>query len=187
MAPDTALVLKSMWPFMHSLVNVCTEYDPNERPTVSRILTELNEPGKRLQVEDQRRAIAPTPRDHDPTRILGIGSIVQVSDPPRYGVLRWIGELPDVNGATAGVEMVSLLLQTLHMCCSRDGFAGVVQEETIQGCTDGSWKGTRLFQCQPGRGFFCPLTTVRPDGRFTPVGETPRGVTALPNREILTL
>ena len=112
--------LKSMWPFMHSLVNVCTEYDPNERPTVSHILTELNEPGRRRQVEDQRRAIAPTPRDHDPTRILGIGSMVQVSDPPRYGVLRWIGELPDVKGAIAGVQMVSLLLQTLHMCCSRD-------------------------------------------------------------------
>ena len=111
--------LKSMWPFMHSLVNVCTEYDPNERPTVSHILTELNEPGRRHQVDDQRRAIAPTPRDHDPTQILGIGSMVQVSDPPRYGVLRWIGELPDVKGAIAGVEMVSLLLQTLRMCCSR--------------------------------------------------------------------
>ena len=57
------------------------------------------------------QVIAPTPRDHDPTRILGIGSMVQVSDPPRYGVLRWIGELPDVKGAIGGVEMVSLLLQ----------------------------------------------------------------------------
>ena len=80
--------LKSMWPFMHSLVNLCTEYDPNERPTVSRILTELNEPGRRHQVEDQRQVIAPTQRDHDPTQILGIGSMVQVSDPPQYGVLR---------------------------------------------------------------------------------------------------
>ena len=175
--------LKSMWPFMHSLVNFCTEYDPSERPTVSRILTKLNQPGRKRPVGYQIRAIAPIPHDYDPT----ISSMVQVSDPPRYGVLRWIGELPDVGGAVAGVEMVSLLLQTLHMCCSRYvynlWFAGAVQEETMQGCGDGSWKGTRCFQCQSGRGFFCPLTAVRPDGRFTPVGETPRGVTALPNRE----
>ena len=39
-----------------------------------------------------------------------IGSMVQVSDPPQYGVLRWIGELPDMKGVIAGVEMVSLPL-----------------------------------------------------------------------------
>ena len=39
-----------------------------------------------------------------------IGSMVQVSDPPRYGVLQWIGELPDMKGVIAGVEMVSLPL-----------------------------------------------------------------------------
>ena len=44
--------LKSMWPFMHSLVNMCTEYDPNKRPTISRILTELNQPGRTCPVED---------------------------------------------------------------------------------------------------------------------------------------
>ena len=48
----------------------------------------------------------------------------------------------------------------------------------MKGYSDGSLKGTRLFQCQPGRGFFCPLTAVRPDGRFTP-----KEVTAIPNRE----
>ena len=42
--------------------------------------------------------------------MLGISSLVQISDPLRYGVLRWIGELPDVKGTIAGVEMVSLIL-----------------------------------------------------------------------------
>ncbi len=38
---------------------------------------------------------------------LSIGSTVQLSDPPRYGVIRWIGELPAVQGLIAGVELVS--------------------------------------------------------------------------------
>ena len=38
---------------------------------------------------------------------LGIGSAVQVSDPPRYGVIRWTGELPGIQGVIAGVELVS--------------------------------------------------------------------------------
>ena len=56
-------------------------------------------------------------------------------------------------------------------------FVGAVQEELY---TDGSWKGTQCFQCQPGQGFFCPLTTLRPDERFTSVGETLRGAAAVP-------
>ena len=38
---------------------------------------------------------------------LDVGSAVQVSDPPRYGVIRWIGELPNIQGYVAGVELVS--------------------------------------------------------------------------------
>ena len=56
----------------------------------------------------------------------------------------------------------------------------------MKGCSDGSWKGTQYFQCQPGRGFFCPLSAIHLDGRFTPLGEIPRGA-ALPNREELTV
>jgi len=37
---------------------------------------------------------------------LGVGSTVQISDPPRYGVIRWIGELPNFQGYVAGVELV---------------------------------------------------------------------------------
>ena len=38
---------------------------------------------------------------------LGIGSCVQISDPPRYGVIRWIGELPPIQGYVAGLELVN--------------------------------------------------------------------------------
>ena len=39
---------------------------------------------------------------------LDIGSTVQISDPPRYGVIKWIGELPNIQGYVAGVELVSV-------------------------------------------------------------------------------
>lgn len=39
---------------------------------------------------------------------LGVGSTVQISDPPRYGVIKWLGELPNIQGVVAGVELVSL-------------------------------------------------------------------------------
>ena len=35
----------------------------------------------------------------------------------------------------------------------------------MDGCTDGTWKGTRCFSCKYGRGFFCPVTVLRPDQR----------------------
>ena len=38
---------------------------------------------------------------------LDVGSAVQVSDLPRYGVIRWIGEVPNIQGYVAGVELVS--------------------------------------------------------------------------------
>ena len=44
---------------------------------------------------------------YDPTLALGIGSMVQVSDPPRFGVIQWIGKLQDMTGTCAGIEMVS--------------------------------------------------------------------------------
>ena len=37
----------------------------------------------------------------------GLGSTVQISDTPQYGVIRWIGELPYVEGLIAGIELVS--------------------------------------------------------------------------------
>jgi len=38
---------------------------------------------------------------------LKVGSAIQQSDPPSYGVIKWIGELSGIDGIQAGVEMVS--------------------------------------------------------------------------------
>ena len=55
-----------------------------------------------------------------PFPTLDIGSTIQVSDPPRYGVIRWIGTLQSVQGLFAGIELVSIISY-----CSYCGFYGV--------------------------------------------------------------
>ncbi len=40
---------------------------------------------------------------------LSIGSAVQLGDPPTYGVIRWIGDLPGVQGQIAGIELVGMI------------------------------------------------------------------------------
>ena len=37
----------------------------------------------------------------------------------------------------------------------------------MEGCEDGAWQGARYFSCPPGRGFFCPMASVKPDQRFS--------------------
>ena len=39
------------------------------------------------------------------------------------------------------------------------------------GCGDGSWNGVRYFSCRQGHGFFCPLSSLTPDQRFTQIAE----------------
>ena len=82
---------------------------PNPRPIPSQ---ELDPPhhdhfsadpvGAQLPV-----TYAPPPQQGVQLGKLGVGSAVQVSDPPRYGVIRWTGELPGIQGTVAGVELVS--------------------------------------------------------------------------------
>lgn len=45
--------------------------------------------------------------EHPGHHLLEINSMVEVNDPPMYGVIRWIGELPDVDETIAGLELVS--------------------------------------------------------------------------------
>ena len=51
-----------------------------------------------------RRPGAPPPPDLG----LGVGSAVTLIQQHRTGVIRWIGELPGVQGVIAGVELVSV-------------------------------------------------------------------------------
>ena len=56
---------------------------------------------------------------------LDIDSTVQISDPPRYGVIRWIGELPNYKGSVAGVELVSYFNNSFTASYSETDTIGV--------------------------------------------------------------
>ncbi|XP_074825370.1 ubiquitin carboxyl-terminal hydrolase CYLD-like isoform X2 [Natator depressus] len=77
--------------------------------------------------------------------LLEINSMVEVHDPPIYGVIRWIGAPPDVGETIAGLEL---------------------EEPLPSGCTDGIYRGMRYFQCPPGKALFVKLRHCRPDARF---------------------
>ncbi|XP_006273280.3 ubiquitin carboxyl-terminal hydrolase CYLD isoform X2 [Alligator mississippiensis] len=89
----------------------------------------------------------PEENDEEKTLVipLEIYSMVEVHDPPIYGVIRWIGNLPEVGETIAGLEL---------------------EEPLASSCTDGSYRGTRYFQCPPDKGFFVKLRHCRPDSRF---------------------
>ena len=82
---------------------------PNPRPVPSQ---ELDPPHHDHFSADSVRAqvpvaYVPPPQQGVQLGELDVGSAVQVSDPPRYGVIRWTGELPGIKGIIAGVELVS--------------------------------------------------------------------------------
>ncbi|KAH0626276.1 hypothetical protein JD844_001180 [Phrynosoma platyrhinos] len=77
--------------------------------------------------------------------LLEINSMVEVNNPPIYGVIRWIGSLPDVAETVAGLEL---------------------EEPLPSGCTDGQYHGIRYFHCQPNKALFVKLRHCRPDSRF---------------------
>ena len=54
----------------------------------------------------------------------------------------------------------------------------------MEGCTDGTFQmtGHKFFDCQYGRGLYFPLTSLKPDERFTDPGTVP-GAAAVPNRK----
>lgn len=83
-------------------------------------------------------------------RGLELGSMVEVNDPPLYGVIRWIGRINGVPNTVAGVEL----------------------EQELPAGTDGSYLGERYFHCPPNKGLFVKLRNCRRDSRF-PEPETP--------------
>ncbi|XP_063239816.1 ubiquitin carboxyl-terminal hydrolase CYLD [Bacillus rossius redtenbacheri] len=83
-----------------------------------------------------------------PAHDLGVGSLVEVvvNKEPRYGVIRWIGTVPEDRKCrkVAGIEM----------------------EEEYVGLTDGTFSGRRYFHCNPKRAMFVGLRQCQKDSRF---------------------
>ncbi|KAF7229887.1 ubiquitin carboxyl-terminal hydrolase CYLD [Nothobranchius furzeri] len=81
---------------------------------------------------------------------LEVGSLVEVNDPPLFGVIRWIGQLSAVPELVAGIEL----------------------DQELSAGTDGSYLGERHFRCPPNKGLFVKLRNCRRDSRF-PAPEKP--------------
>ena len=43
---------------------------------------------------------------------LEVGSMILYGDPPRPGIIKWLGYLPEVHGLSAGIEMVSMYVRS---------------------------------------------------------------------------
>lgn len=76
---------------------------------------------------------------------LSLNSMVEVTLGTRtaYGIVRWIGTLPDRSETTVGLEL----------------------EEDI-GVSDGTFKNQRYFTCLWKRALFVKMSSCRPDSRF---------------------
>ncbi|XP_048055919.1 ubiquitin carboxyl-terminal hydrolase CYLD isoform X2 [Megalobrama amblycephala] len=76
---------------------------------------------------------------------ISLGSLVQfiVGKKIVYGIVRWIGYLPDYPEKSALLEV-----------------------EEGSGVSDGTYKGKQYFKCPPQSGFFVKLSCCRPDDRF---------------------
>ncbi|XP_057193691.1 ubiquitin carboxyl-terminal hydrolase CYLD isoform X2 [Triplophysa rosa] len=79
-----------------------------------------------------------------------VGSLVKVIyNGPVYGIIRWIGYLPDLPEKRAGLEL-----------------------ENDCGVSDGALNGERYFRCPPKCGLFVKLSSCKPDDRFSVSKET---------------
>ncbi|XP_044038993.1 ubiquitin carboxyl-terminal hydrolase CYLD isoform X2 [Siniperca chuatsi] len=81
---------------------------------------------------------------------LEVGSMVEVNDPPLFGVIRWIGRISGITEPVAGIEL----------------------DQDLSAGTDGSYLGERHFRCPANKGLFVKLRNCRRDSRF-PAPETP--------------
>lgn len=81
---------------------------------------------------------------------LEVGSMVEVNEPPLFGVIRWIGRISGISEPVAGIEL----------------------DQELSAGTDGSYLGERHFRCPANKGLFVKLRNCRRDSRF-PAPETP--------------
>ncbi|TRY65500.1 hypothetical protein DNTS_021727 [Danionella cerebrum] len=75
---------------------------------------------------------------------LEVGSMVEVNDPPIFGVVRWIGQIYGESEAFAGIEL----------------------DEEISDATNGSFQGEQHFVCPANKGLFVKLGNCKRDSRF---------------------
>lgn len=75
---------------------------------------------------------------------LEVGSMVEVNDPPLFGVIRWIGQINNIPEPVAGIEL----------------------DQELSAATDGSYLGERHFHCPANKGLFVKLRNCRRDSRF---------------------
>ncbi|KAL7841587.1 hypothetical protein SRHO_G00252780 [Serrasalmus rhombeus] len=93
----------------------------------------------------------PVPEEKaEPKTWLEVGSMVEMNDPPIFGVIQWIGQIPGISEPVAGIEL----------------------DQELSAATDGSYLGERHFHCPPYKGLFVKLRNCRRDSRF-PAPEMP--------------
>ncbi|KAM9848407.1 ubiquitin carboxyl-terminal hydrolase CYLD [Aulostomus maculatus] len=100
-------------------------------------------PAETEHMDLDRPAVEPNPEAAN--KGLSISSLVEVTLAAgnSFGIIRWIGTLPDRHNLMAGIEL----------------------EEPL-GVSDGTVKEERYFTCAPKRALFVKLSSLRPDSRF---------------------
>ncbi|XP_073433464.1 ubiquitin carboxyl-terminal hydrolase CYLD-like [Dendrobates tinctorius] len=131
------------------------ETPPNEPLKIPQdSIVKEETPGPRSQVLDEM-----SPGKEEPGKVNGnkrhleVDSLVQIQyneGELAFGMIRWLGYLPQMDDLMAGVEL-----------------------EEDKGYNDGSWGGHRYFFCPPNRGLFVKLKVCQPDTRFLSSKDSP--------------
>ncbi|XP_057703099.1 ubiquitin carboxyl-terminal hydrolase CYLD [Corythoichthys intestinalis] len=101
------------------------------------------------QVKTHRteQSISPSPNLNTSHAPLEVGSMVEVMSNigvTAQGVVRWLGVPGGKTSEWAGIEL----------------------DFDVNGCSDGTYGGQRLFTCKKSRALFVPVTKCSPDSRF---------------------
>ncbi|XP_013888088.1 ubiquitin carboxyl-terminal hydrolase CYLD isoform X2 [Austrofundulus limnaeus] len=130
-----------------------------------RISTDTDEAGKRggevkVSIESVSKGeipsgpesmmVDPPPVEEPADPHMDLNSMVEVTlgKGNCYGIIRWMGFLPEREDKMVGLEL-----------------------EEDKGVSDGTFKGQRLFECPPRRALFVKLGSCRPDSRFQTVSD----------------
>ncbi|MEE6518648.1 hypothetical protein FKM82_029763 [Ascaphus truei] len=126
--------------------SLTTSPEGQEPPSSFPPSSEDHHPPSSLYCPPRNGSTSPHLSEEEPLgRGLELNSMVEVHDPPIYGVIRWIGQIPDSPDSIAGLEM---------------------EAEMLSVCTDGTYRGSRYFHCGPNKALFVKLRNCRPDSRF---------------------